>query len=148
MRKKSGGLLNSIYNFFIFKILIEKILIFFNLKLTRIDTLPVEADKKIKEFIDISAKFSMTTHERMYLLSQAILNAKENNLDGDFVECGVWRGGNILLYKLLNDFYSLNKNIFAYDTFEGMTTPEDVDIDFRGESANKILLGNKKSENK
>ena len=118
-----------------------------NLKNTRIDTLPVETDKKIKKFIDMSAEFSMTGHKRMYLLSQAILHTKENNLDGDFVECGVWRGGNILLYKLFNDFYSLNKIIFAYDTFQGMTTPEDIDIDYKGESAEKILLKNQKSEN-
>ena len=119
----------------------------YNLKLTRIDTLPVETDKKIKKFIHISAEFSITGHEQMYLLSQAILNTKENNVDGDFVECGVWKGGNILLYKLLNDFYSLNKNIFAYDTFQGMVTPEDVDIDYKGESAKKLLLANQKSEN-
>jgi O-methyltransferase len=107
----------------------------------------IEADKEIAKFIDISSKFSMTGHQRIYLLSQAILNAKEKRLDGDFVECGVWRGGNILLYKLLNDFYSLNKTIFAYDTFEGMTTPEDIDIDFMGNAANKLLIANKKSEN-
>jgi hypothetical protein len=89
----------------------------------------------------------MAGTQRMYLLSQAILNAKEKKLEGDFVECGIWRGGNIILYKLLNDFYSLNKTIFAYDTFEGMTTPEDIDIDFIGNSANKQLIANKKSEN-
>ena len=46
----------------------------------------------------------MTGEKRMYALYQAILNAKINNLEGDFVECGVWKGGNILLYSLLNDF--------------------------------------------
>ena len=56
-------------------------------------------------------------------------------------------GGCILLYKLLNDFYSLNKTIFAYDTFEGMTAPEDIDIDLWDEPAKKIFLRNKKSEN-
>lgn len=55
-------------------------------------------------------------------------------------------GGNILLYKLLNDFYGLNKTIFAYDTFEGMNAPEDIDIDYEGNSAKKQLLSNKKSE--
>ncbi len=43
----------------------------------------------------------------MYLLSQAIMNVKNNNLEGDFVECGVWQGGNILLYDLLNNHYNL-----------------------------------------
>jgi hypothetical protein len=46
----------------------------------------------------------------------------------------------------LNDFYGLNKTIFAYDTFEGMTTPEDIDIDYKGNSSKKELLRNKKSE--
>ena len=83
----------------------------------------------------------------MYLLSQAILNAKEKRLCRDFVECGVWRGRNIVLYKLLNDFYNLNKAIFAYDTFAGMTEPEEIDMDFYGNSAKKHLLTSLKSEN-
>ena len=132
------------------KIKINKILSLFNLRLIKIyknHNFTFETNKKIIKLINISSKFSMTGHQRMYLLSQAILNAKNNKLEGDFVECGVWRGGNILLYKLLNDFYKLNKKIFAYDTFEGKTSPEDVDIDYRGKSAHKHLLENKKSEN-
>jgi len=135
-----------------FKIIINKILSLINLKLSKISTstslnVPIEADKEVIKFIDISFKYSMTGHRRMYLLSQAILNAKEKRLEGDFVECGVWRGGNILLYKLLNDFYGLNKTIFAYDTFEGMNTPENIDIDLRGNYAYKLLQVSKKSEN-
>ena len=126
---------------------IYKILSLFNLRLSRIDYLPIDTDKEVKKFINISSKFSMSGHQRMFLLSQAVLNAKNNNLEGDFVECGVWEGGNILLYKFLNDFYNLNKSIFAYDTFEGMTSPEDIDIDLKGNYAYKLLQVNKKSEN-
>jgi O-methyltransferase len=147
-KKISLYIIRSVYNFFLnFKTPIKKILNLFNLRLVKIYSFPIEANKKIIKFINISSKFSMTGNERMYLLSQAILNAKEKRLDGDFVECGVWRGGNILLYKLLNDFYSLNKTIFAYDTFEGMTEPEGIDIDHQGNSAKKRLLANNKSEN-
>lgn len=132
--------------------IIKKFFSLLDLRLSKISTsrslnVPIEADKEIIKFIDISSKYSMTGHGRMYLLSQAILNAKEKKLEGDFVECGVWRGGNILLYKLLNDFYGLNKTIFAYDTFKGMNAPEDIDIDFIGNSAKKMLLTNNKSEN-
>jgi hypothetical protein len=41
----------------------------------------------------------MTGHQRMYLLAQAILNVKEKKLEGDFVECGVWRG---VIYYFIN----------------------------------------------
>lgn len=131
---------------------IKKILLFFNLKVTKInknsENFPIEAEDKIKEFINCSRKFSMTGRERMYLLSQAVLNTKNNNLDGDFVECGVWRGGNILLFKLLNDFYNLNKNIFAYDTYEGMTPPQDIDITSSGVSAETLMKNTKKKDEK
>lgn len=133
------------------KIVIQKIFFFFNLKLIRINPqynppLPIETDKEIIKFINISSKFSMTGHQRMHLLSQSILNTKNNKLEGDFVECGVWRGGNIILYKLLNDFYGLDKIIFAYDTFEGMTDPEDIDMDSDGNSAYKLLNESIKSK--
>ena len=90
----------------------------------------------------------MTDHHAMYVLSQAILRAKTKKLDGDFVECGIWRGGNVLLLKLLNDHYQLNKSIFAFDTFDGMTTPSKFDIDFQNISAEEQLNKNDKLEDK
>ena len=80
----------------------------------------------------------MTGTERMYLLSQAITNTKINKLEGDFVECGIWMGGNILLFKQLNDYYNLNKSIFGFDTFDGMTVPEEIDKDYQEISAKKL----------
>ena len=108
---------------------------------------PIEADNNIRKFINIANQFSMTGKKRMFLLSQAVLNVKNQKLEGDFVECGVWRGGNILLFKLLNEFYSLNKTIYAYDTFDGMTTPEDIDKDYKQRSAIKEMKLQHKSEN-
>tara|TARA_Y100000591_G_scaffold291370_1_gene277855 strand:+ start:90 stop:854 length:765 start_codon:yes stop_codon:yes gene_type:complete len=134
-----------------FKDIIKKLLSLYDLKLINVSKqekkdLPVEINKNIKEFINISNKFSMTGKKRMYLLSQAILNTKNHELEGDFVECGVWRGGNILLFKLLNDFYNLDKTIYAYDTFDGMTIPEEIDKDHKGKFASKRMESQQKSE--
>jgi hypothetical protein len=43
----------------------------------------------------------------------------KDNIDGDFVETGVWRGGlsAIFLRKIIRN--NLNKNLYLYDTFEG-----------------------------
>ena len=135
----------------ILKNIIKKNLIFYNLKLVHVSKkvsldLPVETNNDIKEFIKISKQFSMTGEKRMYVLSQAVSNVKNCKLEGDLVECGVWRGGNILLYKLLNDFYNLDKTIYAYDTFEGMTNPEEIDKDYRGKLAGKKMKSQQKSE--
>tara|TARA_B100001079_G_C16311301_1_gene470220 strand:+ start:190 stop:939 length:750 start_codon:yes stop_codon:yes gene_type:complete len=121
---------------------IQNLLSFFKLKLVKISNdqdFPIEADIEIKKLVNLSSKFSMTGKKRMYLLSQAIMNVKNNNLEGDFVECGVWQGGNILLYDLLNNHYNLKKLIFAYDTFDGMPTPQKNDITHNGTSAQKLM---------
>ena len=136
-----------------FKNILKKILSFYNLKLINISNqdaivFPIEADDNIKKFINISNQFSMCGKKNMYLLSQAILNTKYKKLDGDFVECGVWRGGNILLYKLLNDFYDMDKTIYAYDTFDGMTNPESVDKNYKGIPAIEYMKSQQKSEDK
>ena len=132
------------------KKLIKQFFSFFNLTISKKKNyrFPIEADKEIIEFIKISKQFSMTDLHAMYVLSQAILKAKTNKLDGDFVECGIWRGGNVLLLKLLNDYYKLNKSIFAFDTFDGMTAPSKFDIDFQNISAEEQLNKNDKSEDK
>lgn len=51
----------------------------------------------------------------------------ERDVGGDFVECGVWRGGNALLAAKIFRLYGVNKRVWLFDTFMGMTEPSDVD---------------------
>ena len=44
----------------------------------------------------------------------------ENNLDGELVETGVWRGGAVIFMATFNKFYNLNKKIYACDSYEGL----------------------------
>ena len=82
------------------KILINKILGILNYQIiSKNSEFPIEAEPEIIKIINTCDQFSMTGKNRMYLLSQVIMNSKINNLDGDFVECGVWRGG---IYCCLN----------------------------------------------
>ena len=73
--------------------------------------------------------FTMTSVERGYALYSAVKYAEENRIPGEFVECGVWRGGSCMLMALtLLSQGSTGRKIRLYDTFTGMTepTPEDV----------------------
>ena len=80
------------------KILINKILGILNYQIiSKNFKFPIEAEPEIIKIINTCDQFSMTGKNRMYLLSQVIMNSKINNLDGDFVECGVWRGGEYIV---------------------------------------------------
>lgn len=71
---------------------------------------------------------TMTSRERIAGLHQALISVHENKIDGDFVECGVYMGGNVIIAKKFFD--SVNdktKKFFAFDTFEGMTSPGEND---------------------
>ena len=41
--------------------------------------------------------YTMTSIERMYSLYCSMDYILTNNIEGDFVECGVWRGGSAML---------------------------------------------------
>jgi len=59
----------------------------------------------------------------------------KNKIEGDIVECGVWRGGSIMaIAKMLVGLKNNSKEIYLLDTFEGMAKPSEVDIDIRGNS--------------
>ena len=112
----------------IFKKLVKKFFLLLNLEIKRNklewdwDAFP-EISKIEKKIISISRKYSMTPEIRMYVLSQAIKYIKNDNLEGDFVECGIWKGGNIILFQKFNLLFKLKKKIYGFDTFEGMSEP-------------------------
>ena len=55
-------------------------------------------------------------------------------IPGAIVECGVWRGGMMMTaaYTLLK-LGDTSRDIFLYDTFEGMPEPTEADVNFWGD---------------
>ena len=93
-----------------------------------------------KKSLEIASKYSMTGFERMFFLMKAIKQIKKDDVEGDFVECGVWRGGNLILFQKMIEKLNLNnRKIFAYDTFTGMSEPGKSDLNIDNEKAEDIL---------
>jgi hypothetical protein len=78
--------------------------------------------------------YSMTNMHRMWSLVQSFHHIKQKKISGDFVECGVWKGGNLILLKTLLEKYNLKKKIYGFDTFEGMPKPTSFDVKYNGKS--------------
>src|SRR5581483_6745934 len=52
----------------------------------------------------------------------------QRDVHGAFVECGVWRGGSVLAMVLkLQGLGVADRDIFLFDTFDGMTEPSEHD---------------------
>lgn len=101
---------------------------------------PVEASDKDIECLKFCMPFTMTSVSRLYATLSAVKYVVNNSIEGDIVECGVWRGGNsMVIAKTLNDLNETNRNIFLFDTFEGMTLPSSMDIDNSGQTAQSQL---------
>jgi Macrocin-O-methyltransferase (TylF) len=91
------------------------------------DILPQEIpdDRAYAEIFDKIAPFTMTARdglETTYALFQAIKYICQNDIRGDIVECGVWRGGSMMLIAYaLGHFGDTSRDLYLYDTFAGMT---------------------------
>lgn len=84
--------------------------------------------------------FTMTSPERILALCDAVTFVESNNIEGDIVECGVWRGGSMAaVARTLVARSATARTLWMYDTFEGMSAPSENDVDLRGQSAEALL---------
>ena len=90
------------------------------------------------------------SRDRFLSLFQSINYIYKNNIEGDIVECGVFRGGSAMMIALsMKQFENTEKKkLWLYDTFEGMANPTKFDINILNQNAIEELSKNKKSENK
>jgi hypothetical protein len=87
----------------------------------------------------------MTSVERIATLIDAVGHISTNRIEGAIVECGVWRGGSTMAALLaLMDLADTNREIFLYDTFEGMSEPTEQDDNMDGISAAQQLAAAEK----
>lgn len=107
--------------------------------------------KNFEKWYEICSQESLNvSRERFLALYQSILYISKNNIHGDFVECGVFRGGSSMLmsYCLNYDQKLHKKRLWMYDTFEGMTKPSRYDVNILSQKANSFLNYKKKIKNK
>lgn len=103
--------------------------------------LPVEATEEDQSIIDLVRPFSMTSSARLWSLLQAIDYVVEQPVPGDLVECGVWRGGSVMaMAHRLQAHGEYSRELWLYDTYEGMTDPSEFDIEATTGTTAKALL--------
>lgn len=84
--------------------------------------------------------YTMTSIERMYSLYQAVNYVIKYDIQGSFVECGVWRGGSSMMIALtLAKLGRSDRALHLYDTFEGMSEPTKDDVTYRGDNAEVLM---------
>ena len=97
---------------------------------------PIEVTERDEQLISLVEPFTMTGRLRVFALLQSVRYIVENDVQGALVECGVWRGGSaMVMASTLLDMGADNREIWLYDTFEGMTHPETRDVDMSGKPA-------------
>jgi hypothetical protein len=78
--------------------------------------------------VERSMPFSITSAPRVLSLIDAVRYCVARDLPGAFAECGVWRGGSVMaMIYALQDLGRDDRDIYLYDTFEGMTAPTEDD---------------------
>lgn len=103
------------------------------------------ADDKFQQIYNLCKEYSICSVAAMFALYKSIEYIVQNNIEGDFVECGVYKGGSAMfMAHTLQYFNETSKKIYLYDTFEGMSSPTKEDISINGDYARDLLSkGNK-----
>jgi len=102
--------------------------------------LPADFDQATVDTYRKVKPYTMTTAERIASLCNAVNYLVKNNIEGDFVECGVWRGGSTMAaIDTLIKAGDTSREIYLYDTFEGMSEPTEHDKELTGAGADEML---------
>jgi O-methyltransferase len=101
---------------------------------------PIDMDEPTIRLYERVQPYTMTGIERIATLRQTVHYITKNKIPGDIVECGVWRGGSMMaIAASLLENHSTERTLYLFDTFEGMSSPTDVDKDYAGTPATRLL---------
>ncbi len=103
--------------------------------------LPSDFDDETLAIIREVLPYTMTSPERIGALVNALRYVSQFQIPGAVVECGVWRGGSMMVtartLQATEDF----RDLYLFDTFDGMTAATDIDIDPAGRPAREVMAG-------
>src|SRR5689334_12191616 len=97
-------------------------------------------DEEARAVIRAVRPWTMTSREKLFALIVAVRYLVDHAIDGDIVECGVWRGGSMqAIARVLAARGDTSRELHLFDTFEGMPPPGAEDVKHGGPSAAELL---------
>jgi len=96
---------------------------------------PPDFDEATRATVRAVEGYTMTGPEKLYSLCHAVRHVIAHDVPGAIVECGVWRGGSMMAAaRTLLELDAANRDLYLFDTYEGMPEPTEHDVDFAGVS--------------
>ncbi len=92
-----------------------------------------------EQIYKLCSPYTITSKERVFALCDLVENIVKDNIAGDFIECGTYKGGSVIAMMLALNELKEYRNIHVYDTFEGMTPPTQYDVTYQNEHAANIM---------
>jgi len=106
-----------------------------------------DVDAETLEIVAAVKPYTMTGKDKLIALITAVRHIARTGLEGDLVECGVWRGGSMhaVARTLLAEGIS-DRELHLFDTYSGMTEPTEKDLRTDGRSAAEMLAASEKTK--
>jgi O-methyltransferase len=95
----------------------------------------------------LAAPYTSTDRGRVLALIEAVRHVNRAAVPGAIVECGVWRGGSMMVVAatLLAEGTD-ERELYLFDTFEGMTEPQERDVSIHGLQATQRFAETRKTD--
>ena len=118
-------------------------------KINRDRQWPIDFETDHKRIVEKVSPFTMTSPERIFGLIEAVKYLVNNSVEGDVVECGVWKGGSMLaIAETLFEKNEIHRHLYLYDTYEGMSAPTEHDVNCTNQKAEELLTTHDNKETK
>jgi hypothetical protein len=102
--------------------------------------IPPDIDEDAAAIISMARPYTMTNVEKLYAAITAARYVTRYEIPGAVVECGVWRGGSIhAIARAFDAEGAHERDLYLFDTYEGMTVPGPRDRRRDGRTAADLL---------
>jgi O-methyltransferase len=101
---------------------------------TALPTHPVEWIKMLFLVRTVRPEYSMVPTVRLRVLYELSKKINEKDIPGDIIECGVYNGGSAAIMMHPQFLSGKNRNIWLFDSFEGLPPPTENDGSYEKEN--------------
>ncbi len=98
-------------------------------------SIQMQVDREFVAYYNRCQPHTMVDLQKCHSLYCAARYVIEHDIPGDLVECGVWKGGCAMLMAMVAATRNARRGLYLYDTYAGMTCPNEHDVRQNGEPA-------------